>query len=137
MAKIGTLIFSLFLSVAFCFFGCDKTTETKVKRLKVGMVLDTGGDTDRGYNEYSLKGARDAAEAAGIEFDYMACESIGVYERNIDKIIAEGADLVFTVGFALANATAKAALRYPDRHFVIMDYAYSPGNGCPGYKRNP
>lgn len=131
MVKFYTLILSLFLTVALCISSCDKTPETKVKRQKVGMVLDTGGDTDRGYNEYSLKGARDAAKAAGIEFDYLASESTGVYERNIDKVIAEGADLVFTVGFALANATAKAALRYPDRHFVIMDYAYSPGNGCP------
>lgn len=131
MDKIYSLIFTLLLTVAFCFTGCDTPPKTKVKGLKVGMVLDTGGDTDRGFNEYSLKGARHAANAVGIEFDYLASESTGVYERNIDKFIAEGANLVFTVGFALANATAKAALRYPDRHFVIMDYAYSPGNGCP------
>lgn len=95
------------------------------------MVLDTGGDSDHGFNEYSLKGAMDAAAEANIDFFYLASESTAIYERNIDQIISQGADLIFTVGFSLANATAKAAIRYPDRHFVIMDYAYYPGSGCP------
>lgn len=95
------------------------------------MVLDTGGDKDHGFNEYSLRGARESAEKNGLKFTYLTSESPGIYERNIDKAIEEGADLVFTVGFWLANATAKAALKYPDRHFVIMDYAYFPGQGCP------
>ncbi len=121
----------LVLSAIALISGCNPSEEHPEQKLKVGMVLDTGGDTDRGFNEYSLKGAREAAAAAGLEFDYVASESTGVFERNIDKVIAEGADMVFTVGFALANATAKAAIRYPDLHFVIMDYAYYPGNGCP------
>ncbi len=130
---VKTIIRGLILSflAANLIIGCNPSDEKPVKKLKVGMVLDTGGDTDRGFNEYSLRGARDAADAAGIDFDYVASESTGVFERNIDKVIAEGADLVFTVGFALANATAKAAIRYPDRRFVIMDYAYYPGSGCP------
>lgn len=131
MNKLNTLLLSLLLVTLVIFSGCDQPAEFKEKKRKVGMVLDTGGDTDRGFNEYSLKGAREAAELAGIDFDYMVSESTGVYERNIDKVIAEGADLVFTVGFTLANATAKAAIRYPDRHFAIMDYAYFPGSGCP------
>lgn len=111
--------------------GCGRAPEEEIKKTKVGMVLDTGGDTDRGFNEYSLKGAREAAISSGFEFDYLISESTSMFERNIDKVIAEGADLIFTVGFALANATAKAAIRYPNRTFVIMDYAYYPGSGCP------
>lgn len=122
----------LFILVAILVLaGCDSRSTPPEKKLKVGMVLDTGGDGDHGFNEYSLKGARDAATAAGIEFSHVASESTAMFERNIDKMIAEGADLIFTVGFALANATAKAAIRYPDRHFAIIDYVYSPGSGCP------
>lgn len=127
-SKSLALIVLLIATVVFS--GCEKTAPQEKVALKAGMVLDTGGDHDRGFNEYSLKGARDAAAKAGIEFVYLASESTSVYERNIDQLIADGANLIFTVGFALANATAKAALRYPERHFVIMDYAYSPGNGC-------
>ena len=116
--------------IALISTGCDQPQQKQEKSLKVSMVLDTGGDRDHGFNEYSLKGAMDASVEADIDFDYLASESTAIFERNIDKVIAEGADLIFTVGFSLANATAKAAQRYPDRHFVIMDYAYFPGNGC-------
>lgn len=132
--KIQSTVFLLIL--CFISFGCDQQPPMAQKTVKVGMVLDTGGDKDHGFNEYSLKGAQRAATAAGIDFFYLSSESTAMYERNIDKVIADGADLVFTVGFGLANATAKAAKRYPDRLFVIMDYAYTPGNGCPNTATN-
>lgn len=121
----------ILISASLVLFACDSKSVPSEKKMKIGMVLDTGGDGDRGFNEYSLKGARDAATKNGIEFTYVASESTAMFERNIEKMIEEGADLIFTVGFALANATAKAAIRYPDRHFAILDYAYSPGSGCP------
>jgi basic membrane protein A and related proteins len=121
----------ILISASLVLFACDSKSVPSEKKMKIGMVLDTGGDGDRGFNEYSLKGARDAATKYGIEFTYVASESTAMFERNIEKMIEEGADLIFTVGFALANATAKAAIRYPDRHFAILDYAYSPGSGCP------
>jgi basic membrane protein A len=130
MKNTHLILFVLFFLVSI-FAGCSQAPENEPEKIKVGMVLDTGGDRDHGFNEFSLKGARDAAQEAGIEFNYLVSESTNVFERNIDKVIAEGADLIFTVGFALANATAKAAIRYPDRTFVIMDYAYFPGSGCP------
>lgn len=111
--------------------GCEQAAPPAEKRLKVGMVLDTGGEKDAGYNEYSLKGAREAAATSGIDFEYLVSDATTIYERNIEKVIAQGADLILTVGFGLANATAKAATRFPDRHFVIMDSAYYPGSGCP------
>lgn len=123
-------LYVLLVMVCIILPGCEKQEKTTITKLKVGMILDTGGDSDKGFNEYSLQGARHAAEEAGIEFEYLISESTAIFERNIEKVIKEGADLVFTVGFALANATAKAALRYPDRHFVIIDSAYFPGNGC-------
>lgn len=130
----GTSIF-FFLSI-FClsFFsiGCGQSSQDPEKSLMVGMVLDTGGDNDHGYNEYSLLGARKAALTAGIGFEYLVSESREAYTRNIDTLVHRGADLVITIGFTLADATARAAGQYPDRHFVIMDYAYSPGQGCVG-----
>jgi basic membrane protein A len=124
-------MFLILTAAIVALYGCNSPPAPTEKKLKVGMVLDTGGVDDRGFNEYSLKGAREAAAKAGIEFSYVASESTALYERNIDKMIAEGADLIFTVGFTLANATAKAAIRYPEHHFAIIDYAYSPGSGCP------
>jgi len=130
MSRIPEWVLTCVLSVVLL-SACEQAPEPEKKPPKIGMVLDTGGDNDHGFNEYSLRGAREAAEKEGIVFDYVASESSTIYERNLEKVIGEGADLIFTVGFWLANATAKAAIRNPDRHFVIMDYAYYPGQGCP------
>ena len=38
---------------------------------KVCAVLDTGGENDRSFNEFTLKGARDAAEEFDLEFAHI------------------------------------------------------------------
>ena len=35
---------------------------------KVCVVLDTGGENDRNFNQFTLEGARNAAREAGLQF---------------------------------------------------------------------
>jgi len=98
---------------------------------KVCAVLDIGGENDRSFNEFTLKGAREAAEEEGFEFAYIVSEAETDYEKNIDNFIDEGCNLIVTVGFLMGDATATAARANPDVHFAIVDYSYFPGgNGC-------
>jgi basic membrane protein A and related proteins len=94
---------------------------------KIGVVLDTGGENDKSFNEYTLKGARDGADKAGLEFSYIVSTASSDYEKNIETQITEGANLVVTVGFLMGDATAAMAKKYPDTKFVIIDYAFAPG----------
>lgn len=94
---------------------------------KVGVVLNPGGENDKSFNEYTLKGAREGAEQAGLGFSYITSTSTSDLERNIETQITEGANLVVTVGFTMGDATAAMARKYPDVRFVIIDYAYQPG----------
>ena len=57
---------------------------------KVCAVLDTGGENDRSFNEFTLKGARDAAEDAGLEFAHIVSEATTDYEKNVNNYIDEG-----------------------------------------------
>lgn len=99
---------------------------------KVCAVLDTGGENDRSFNEFTLKGARDAAEAEGLEFAHIVSESASDYETNIRNFITEGCGLIITVGFLMGDSTAAAARDNPDVEFAIVDFAYFPGtSGCP------
>jgi basic membrane protein A len=97
---------------------------------KVCAVLDTGGENDRSFNEFTLKGAREAAEKQDFEFLYIVSEAETDYEKNINNFIEEGCDLVVTVGFLMGDSTAIAARANPDVHFAIVDYDYYPGFGC-------
>ncbi|WP_088894296.1 BMP family lipoprotein [Leptolyngbya ohadii] len=101
---------------------------------KVGVVLGTGGENDKSFNEYTLKGAREGAQAAGLEFSYVSPSSNSDFEKNIETQISEGANLIVSVGFQMGDATAAMAKKYPDVKFVIIDYAYDAKDGVDPYQ---
>lgn len=100
-------------------------------RLKIGVVIDLGGEKDRSFNEYTLKGAQKAAAEAGLELTHTGSKLDSDYGQNIEDQVSDGADMIITVGFRSADATARAAQKYPDIKFAIMDSAFFPGSGCP------
>ncbi|MGW8319686.1 MAG: BMP family lipoprotein [Candidatus Promineifilaceae bacterium] len=93
---------------------------------KVCAVLDTGGENDRSFNEFTLKGAREAAAEEGLDFAHIVSEAETDYEKNIDNFVNEGCGLIVTVGFLMGDATAAAARANPDVKFAIVDYEYPP-----------
>lgn len=110
---------------------CGGTPPAPPTKLKIGVVIDAAGETDKSFNEYTLKGAREAAAAANLEFSYVGSQTGGDFEQQIEKLVTEGADLIVTVGFRQGEATAKTARCHPDVKFAILDNAYTPGFGCP------
>ena len=93
---------------------------------RIAVVLDTGGENDRSFNEYTLKGAREAANSLGLDFAYVVSEATTDYDRNIENFVSEGYNMIITVGFLMGDATAKAAIAHPDVHFAIIDSDYYP-----------
>jgi basic membrane lipoprotein Med (substrate-binding protein (PBP1-ABC) superfamily) len=97
---------------------------------KVCAVLDTGGENDRSFNEFTLKGARDAAEEFDLDFAYIVSEAETDYEKNVNNFVEEGCNMIITVGFLMGDVTAAAARENPDIQFAIVDVSYFPGLGC-------
>jgi basic membrane lipoprotein Med (substrate-binding protein (PBP1-ABC) superfamily) len=126
LVMLLTLLIALAIILTAC--GGAAAPTPAPKKIKIGLVLDHAAENDKGFNQYSLAGARKAAEAAGLELTYLAATD---YESSIQDVINEGANLVLTVGFLLGDATAKAARAHPEIKFAIVDNAYSPGFGCP------
>lgn len=123
MKKILILAFLLLTA-------CSPATPTPAPKLKVGLVIDSGSENDRSFNQYTLKGAQEAATAAGLDFQFISPQSTSDYEVGVQRLIDEGADLVITVGFRMGDVTANAARQHPEVHFAIVDNAYFPGAGC-------
>lgn len=130
MNKIRLQAFLLLTALTVVAAACAPPTPAPAPVLKVGVLIDANSENDRSFNEYTLKGAREAAAEEGLEFFYFSPDSTSDFERSLESLIAEGPDLVITVGFRMGDATAKAALRYPDVQFAIMDTAFYPGAGC-------
>jgi basic membrane protein A len=93
---------------------------------KACMVSDVGGIDDNSFNENAWKGMEDAADAFGVEVTFLESRSEEDYARNISQHLADGCDMIVTVGFLLGDATAAAADENPDIRFAIVDFAYDP-----------
>src|SRR5919197_645625 len=109
---------------------CSPAPAAPAPKLKVGLVVDSGTENDKSFNEYTLKGARETASAAGLDFFYRTSQSDLDYEQHVEGLVSQGANLVITVGFRMGDATAKAARRHPNVKFAIVDVPYFPGAGC-------
>ena len=90
------------------------------------MVSDSGGFSDKSFNETSHKGLLDAEKKLGIERAQLESESDTDYTANIDSLIGQDCNLIVTVGYLLADATYDAAKENPDVNFAIVDYSYDP-----------
>ncbi len=120
MLKRFNVLVALMLILGLVLAACSGGSEAK----KVCVVLDTGGENDKSFNEFTLKGAREAAQAEGLEFAHIVSEAATDYEKNIQNFMDEGCGLIVTVGFLMGDSTAVAAAANPDVKFAIVDVAY-------------
>ena len=125
MRKLFSLTIVLLIVFGLVLSGCSPTTAAKKK---IAVVLDTGGENDKSFNEYTLKGAKAAADKLGYDLSYVVSQSSSDYEKNIETFATEKADMIVTVGFLMGDATAAMAKKYPDIKFAIIDVAYFPGD---------
>ena len=93
---------------------------------KACMVSDVGGIDDNSFNENAWAGMERAQEELGVEVTFLESRSAEDYARNIDQHIADGCDMIVTVGFLLGDATQAAAEANPDTRFAIVDFLYDP-----------
>src|SRR5439155_18826838 len=93
---------------------------------QVGLVTDIGKVDDRTFNEFAYKGMMRAVKEFGLKNAFIETQQVTDYEKNIEQFAAAGYDVVITVGFMLGDATKKIAQKYPQVHFAIVDFAYTP-----------
>ena len=104
----------------------DEATQAPSADYKACMVSDVGGIDDNSFNENAWAGMERAESELGVEVSFLESRSTEDYARNIDQHIADGCDMIVTVGFLLGDATEAAAAANPDTRFAIVDFAYDP-----------
>ena len=87
----------------------------------IGLVTDVGLVDDKSFNQAAWTGAQQGAEALGVPVSYIETQDSKDYADNIALYANEGCDVIVTVGFAMAEATAIAAVEYPDINFIGVD----------------
>ncbi len=88
---------------------------------KLCLVTDVGEIDDRSFNQSAWEGVVAAAELLDGEEAYIETQNATDYASNIQTLAEAGCEVIVTVGFALGEATIKAAAQYPDIYFIGVD----------------
>ncbi|RRC94644.1 BMP family lipoprotein [Schaalia canis] len=110
--------------------GAASGTPAASGTLKACMVSDAGGFEDKSFNQSGKEGLEKAKAELGVEVSYSESHSAADFTQNIDAQIQGGCQLVFGVGFLMAEAMNEAAKANPEVMFALVDsgFADSPEN---------
>jgi basic membrane protein A len=89
--------------------------------LCVGLVTDVGSIDDKSFNQSSWQGVEQAIAKFGAQGNYIETKDAKDYMANIELFANKKYDIIVTVGFGLAEATALAAKKYPNIKFIGVD----------------
>jgi basic membrane protein A len=103
--------------------GSDDETTAAASDFLPCIVSDAGGFDDKSFNQLGFEGATQAAEELGTELKAVESNSENDYAPNLESLVAEGCNVIVTVGFALSAATVESAKANPDVEYVLIDDA--------------
>jgi len=104
------------------------------KKVKAGLVTDTGGINDRSFNQSAYDGLQRAAKELGAEIKYTESAKNADYVPNLTQFARNKYDVVFAVGFKMQDALKEVAPRFPDVKFAIIDGDAPDLPNCVSYK---
>jgi basic membrane protein A len=102
----------------------------------VGVVTDVGKIDDKSFNQSAWEGVKQAEKDLGAKVQYIETTDAKDYDKNIATFGDAGYDVVVTVGFALGEATAKAAAAFPNTKFIGVDQFLSTSDTMPTIPAN-
>jgi basic membrane protein A len=97
------------------------TTTSAASDFKVGLVTDTGGLNDRGFNHLAYVGLQNAQNALGVHTRVVQSKSPAEYVPNLSALARQGYNLVIGVGFTQIEAMKAVAKTFPKSQFAIVD----------------
>lgn len=102
--------------------GCSHSAGTASDgKIRIGMVTDVGGLGDRSFNDSAYAGLKAAKDQLGADIQVLQSRSAADYQPNLTVLANKGYDEIFAIGFLMAKDTNEVALRFPERHFAIID----------------
>lgn len=94
------------------------------KPIKIGMVTDVGGVNDQSFNQSAWEGLQKAKKDLGVKVSYQESKQDADYPANLETLYEASNDLIWGIGFKMADAILKMAKQNPKQKYAIIDYSY-------------
>ncbi len=91
---------------------------------KIAMVTDTGGVNDQSFNQSAWEGLQKLSADTGVKVKYTESKQESDYATNLDKAADDSNNLIWGIGFAMADAITNSAKQNPDISYAIVDNSY-------------
>ena len=135
MTRKRSTWFSVALATGFLVFGAascgggDNKSSSSKNEVKVGLVSDTGGLDDKGFNQFSVAGLNRAKDDLDLTTRVYVSHTADDYLPNLTAAAQDGNKFVVAVGFLLGPSVVQAADQFKDVQFAGVDQFYG-GAGC-------
>ncbi|MDY2788248.1 MAG: BMP family ABC transporter substrate-binding protein [Atopobium sp.] len=116
--------FAVTLGLGACSKGGSQGGSEAKSSYKISMITDTGGVNDQSFNQGSWEGLKQLEKDKGWKVNYLESKQESDYASNLDKAVDDEANLIWGIGFAMADAVADVAKKNKNVQFAIIDNAY-------------
>ncbi len=110
-----------------------KVAHSKASSFTLGIVADTGGLNDHGFNHLAYEGSLEAVKKLGVKKQVLQATSSADYVPYLEKEAEAGDNLVVAVGFDFIDALGQVAKQFPHTKFAIID---TPASAIAGKPKN-
>lgn len=122
MKRIISILLAVTMLVTFA--GCGSSANNANNNFKVAMVTNSGGVNDESFNESAWLGLQEFSRETGAEVTYLESNQATDYITNLDKLADQNCNLIYAVGFVMADSVLTASASNPEINYAIIDYSY-------------
>jgi basic membrane protein A len=113
------------LALALIVVGCQKkAATTAAASYAVGMVTDVGGINDQSFNQSAWEGLQKAGTDLSIKVSYKESKQDADYAPNLETMLDAKNNLIWGIGYMMADAVKAAATKNPKQMYAIIDQDY-------------
>ncbi|MCT8975892.1 BMP family ABC transporter substrate-binding protein [Clostridium sp. CX1] len=125
--RVVSLLAAAIMTVSV-FAGCGSQKQqggsgtTEAKQVKIGLATDEGGLNDKSFNQAADEGIKKAqSEFKNIDYKPIESKKKDEFQPNLQALVDNGSEIIFGVGYQMADAMTDMAKKYPDKKFAIID----------------
>ncbi|MCF7858702.1 MAG: BMP family ABC transporter substrate-binding protein [Candidatus Cloacimonetes bacterium] len=119
MLRKRTILFISVLVIVLVIAGCGQAK--KETKIKVAMVTDVGGVNDQSFNQSAWEGLQRAEKELGVKISYVESNQDADYKPNMETLFDAGNDLIWGIGFKMAETLGEVAKLNPEQKYAGID----------------